>query len=63
MLLLFRIAYLHTMIIYAACASLGFPGSYIGLAATAILAVGAEVELIRTRREEPRDEKEMRHMV
>ncbi|KAH6638486.1 hypothetical protein C7974DRAFT_423341 [Boeremia exigua] len=38
LLLLFRTAYLYTMIIYAACAFLGFPGALFGVAAALLLA-------------------------
>lgn len=63
LLLLFRTAYLYIMIIYAACAALGFTGSVIGFAATAVLAVGSEIAFIQNARDETTDEKELRYMV
>ncbi|KAJ4983172.1 hypothetical protein SVAN01_11315 [Stagonosporopsis vannaccii] len=63
MLLLFRTAYLYTMIIYAACAALGFPGSHIGLAAAIALAVSAELAFVCNIKEEIIEEKELRYMV
>lgn len=63
LLLLFRTAYLYTIIIYAACAALGFSGSLVGLTAAAILAVGAEVSFMLTARDELGEEKEVRYMV
>lgn len=63
MLILFRIAYLYTTILYGACAALGFPGSLVGLAATALLAMGAEAKYALTTKESFPEEKELRHIV
>lgn len=63
MLILFRIAYLYTTILYGACAALGFPGSLIGLAATAFLAMGAEARFAFTTKESIHEKKELRHIV
>ena len=63
MLLLFRTAYLYTMIIYTACAVLGFNGASIGLVATATLAVGSEISFMYNEKEETNDEKELRYVV
>jgi hypothetical protein len=63
LLLLFRTAYLYTMIIYTACATLGFTGSLIALAATAVLAIGSEIAFVYGTRDEMTDEKALRYMV
>jgi hypothetical protein len=63
LLLLFRIAYSYTLIIYSACAALGFTGSLISLAATVVLAIGSEIAFVYNEREDEAMEKEPRHMV
>lgn len=63
LLLLFRTAYLYTLIIYAACMVLGFNGALIGLIATTILAVGSEVAFVYNAWDETNGEKELRHIV
>lgn len=63
MLLLFRTAYLYIMIIYSACAALGFRGALVGLAATGIVALGSEISFVIDERERIEDEKELRYMV
>lgn len=63
LLLLFRTAYLYTIIIYAACAALGFPAAWIGVTATVIVAFGSEIAFMINSREEFNEEKEMRYMV
>lgn len=63
LLLLFRTAYLYTMILYAACMALGFPGSLVGLAVTVGLAVCAETKLLWDTEKDARDGMEIRYMV
>lgn len=63
MMLLFRTTYLYTIIIYTACAVLGFPGSMVALAATGVIAVSAEVAFVWNAKEEASDSKELRYMV
>lgn len=63
LLLLFRTAYLYIIIIYAACAALGFPVAWIGVIATAIVALGSEISFVMKFEEEYIEEKEMRYIV
>lgn len=63
MLMLFRTAYLYIMTLYTACALLGFPGSVVGLAATAILALSVETRPLWAAKNANIDEKELRYIV
>ena len=63
MVLLFRMTYLYILVLYAACAALNVPGSVIGLAATAVLAIIVETRPLWTKQEEIWDDKEPKHMV
>lgn len=63
MVLLFRMTYLYTSVLYAACAALDVPGSVIGLAATAVIAIIMETRPLWAKQEESRDDKEPEYMV
>lgn len=63
LLLLFRTAYLYTIIIYVACAALGFPVAWIGVTATMIVAFGSEIAFVMNAKEDFNEEKELRYMV
>jgi hypothetical protein len=63
MVLLFRMTYLYISVLYAACAALEVPGSVIGLAATAVLAIVVETQPLWAKQEEIWDDKEPQYMV
>lgn len=63
LLLLFRTAYLYTIIIYVACALLGFPIAWIGVTATVMVALGSEVAFVMNASRDLNEEKELRYMV
>lgn len=63
LLVLFRTAYIHTMIIYSACLALHISGALVGLAATTLLAIGSEISFVYRKTEGPRYGKELRYMV
>lgn len=63
MVLLFRMTYLYISVLYAACAALDVPGSVIGLAATAALAIGVETRPLWAKQEGFWDDKEPEYMV
>jgi hypothetical protein len=63
LLLLFRTAYLYTIIIYVACALLGFPVAWIGVTATVMVAFGSEIAFVMNAKEEFNEEKKLRYMV
>jgi hypothetical protein len=63
LLLLFRTAYLYTIIIYAACAALGFPIAWIGVTATVIVALGSEIAFLMNAKDDLTEEKELRYIV
>jgi hypothetical protein len=63
MVLLFRMTYLYISVLYAACAALDVPGSVIGLAATAALAIGVETRPLWAKHEGFGDDKEPEYMV
>ena len=63
LLLLFRTAYLYTMIIYSACLALHFTGALIGLGATTLLAVGSEIAFVYSKTEKSNNEKDLRYVV
>jgi hypothetical protein len=55
--------YLYISVLYAACAALDVPGSVIGLAATAALAIGVETRPLWAKHEGFGDDKEPEYMV
>lgn len=63
LLLLFRTAYLYTVIIYIACAFLGFPVAWIGVIATVMVAIGSEMAFVMNARKYLNEEKELRYIV
>lgn len=62
-LLLFRTAYLYTIIIYVACAVLGFSVAWIGVTATMMVALGSEIAFVMNAKDDLNEEKELRYMV
>ena len=63
MVLLFRMTYLYISVLYAACAALKVPGSVVGLAATAGLAIIVETRPLWAKKEEIWDDKKPEYMV
>ena len=63
MVLLFRMTYLYISVLYAACAALNVPGSVVGLAATAGLAIIVETRPLWAKQEEIWDDKKPEYMV